>query len=278
MRLGAWTVLALAGLLVGCSLPKFRGAGGGDDEGPMDAGGDGHGGSGHDEDSDGIPDLADTCPTDPNTAINDDADGDEIGVGCDPNPGSPDERFLYTFESGTGDLETAGPTDQGDDAITIGNATNGVRQLLWVPGTFSRVHIELGYHVYAIGDGTAAGVNFEELTLHTSHTGTAGSLDGEGCSVERLLQAAETHFYVESVDTSGNGTEHAFMDLPGEPSVDSDGRLILDEVAGNLVCTLVRDGHPAVRIMQNIGSNTGQVGFSAIQMRVGIKYLFVAGR
>lgn len=269
--------IALA-LVTACSLPKFSGTAGDDDDHPIDGHGSGSG-SGHDEDLDGLLDDDDPCPTNPDTSmtVNDDPDGDLIGVGCDPNPSAGDDvRYLYTFADGIGDLQAQGVPDPDIDAINIGNSSTGVRHLFWVPHPFHRVHIELGYHIYSTGIGDAPGVNYEELSIHTTHTGAEGSLEGEGCSVEKIQQVATTHFYVESVNAGQLGTEHDFVDIPNDLT-GTDGRLVVDEVGGKLDCVLTTGGN-SYHVTQNLGSNTGQVGFSAIQMRAGISYFFVAGQ
>lgn len=270
--------LALVAVVtVACSLPKFRGGpgGGDDDDGPRDAPTDGSG-SGHDEDSDGKPDMVDPCPGDDSAASNLDSDGDGVGDLCDPAPNiSGDRKVLYTFQQDTGNLVAFGtPVTLEDDAISFGNTTTvGALETLWLPDQWTRrVRIEIGYEVgaYGLQDGTH---NYNELALHVGNNGAADDLSGLACNLERLAVQSTVHHYIEMIP----GSELASTQPdPSYPLSGSHGKLILEN-AGELSCVSARDGAAPLLVMFNTGFAVGRVGVSAYQLRVRLKYIFVSG-
>ncbi|MEO8553743.1 MAG: hypothetical protein ABI678_27410, partial [Kofleriaceae bacterium] len=225
----------------------------------------------HDEDHDMLPDVLDPCPTNPDTAANVDTDQDGVGDLCDPAPNiGGDRKFLYTFESGLGDLVPYHTPTIETDSISFGNPANTMLDGVWTPISFTRVHIEVGYEIGAVGIGTGT-TNYEELSVHLGNSGDHAGLDGLACSLERFDQSAMVHFYIENVP----GAELMGMDeiyaLTG-----THGKLVVDN-AGQLLCTSQRDGVGAVSVINNTGTIPGEVGVTAFQLRARITYLFVAG-
>lgn len=274
MRLGL-----LIACVTACSLPKFRGANGGDDDHPFDdargSGSDGGVPVDHDEDNDGTPDSEDPCPTNPAVAKNDpDADGDGVGDLCDPEPGiSGDNGRLYTFVNGdTEDLEVEdmdGTLVAEPDAIEIGSVDVGrPRVLLYLPHTFNRAHVEVRYKILGLSTGDGLH-NFEELSIHTGHQGVDAT-DGIGCSVEQF------QFPPGKVYTEDGTGEH--MNSPIAYDLNqTTGRFVVDHNATAYTCRTYVDGHSDLGVVDDYGSVPGQVGISEVQMKIRITALFVAG-
>jgi hypothetical protein len=256
-------------VVCGCSLPEFRGTAGGDDASQM---ADAHHTSNHDEDGDGIPDDQDLCPTINDTTIID-TDHDGVGDPCDPSPMSGgDHGVLFTFENGdvTG-LDVTGAVIAGDDVIDIGDPATADRVSLFVHGKqYSRAHIELGYKIVEAGIGEIANVNYEELEIFTSHTGSS-QLDGVGCSLQRQYQGNVTRFYIE--DPVMVVVE---QQLPYN-LMSTHGKLVVDQLP-MMDCVSTQDGLGPVAINVAVSNVTGQVGFYAVQLRAEISYLYVAGQ
>lgn len=113
-------------------------------EDPSDAAPDGLACTGHDEDGDGIADVCDVCPVDPDPDQAD-RDGDGVGDACDPFPddaGDSLARFEPEVDEASGHYTNYyGTYAYGGDALRLGTVTDFGQAHFGVPTAATRVAI-----------------------------------------------------------------------------------------------------------------------------------------
>jgi hypothetical protein len=171
--------VALLALVAACGRWRF-------DEIPRDDAGMADGPAGHDEDGDGLPDLIDLCPQ--IAGDNADADGDQVGDACDPNPSIPTERITLFATMQPGDVPFADTMGwiQNADSILGKNVPGdfSVVNAMSVTRTLGTVRIDLRFTISSIN-------------------GTPADQHQVACGLEGTVP-----FYFVELNDNGNLTQH----------------------------------------------------------------------
>lgn len=126
----------------------------------------------HDEDGDGVPDVADTCPHVDGPQA--DSDGDGVGDTCDPNPSTPGDAIVLFSTMAPGDQPFAmtalndGTWTQLPDALQFSGTLGGDQNLhgtLTLPRTLGSARVVVGYDITEIVPGSATNQNQFALAL-----------------------------------------------------------------------------------------------------------------
>jgi hypothetical protein len=100
---------------------------------------------GHDEDADGLGDLADPCPHVAGDMS--DGDGDGVGDACDPNPAQPTETIVFaSLTAGDHPFESIDGYIQEADSLRY----NGLSSTLSFERDITNVRFELGFEIHAL--------------------------------------------------------------------------------------------------------------------------------
>lgn len=116
---------------------------------------------GHDEDGDGVPDSADSCPHLLGPQL--DSDGDGVGDACDPNPTVARDTIALFATMQSGDqpfsLDGDGVWTQLADSLAFTGDLGGDNNLygaLELPMTFGDVRVVVGVDITAVVPGPAS--------------------------------------------------------------------------------------------------------------------------
>jgi hypothetical protein len=237
--------MRVAGLavLAACSVPPF---------------------AGHDEDGDGVADIADPCPHLANA--DQDTDGDGIGDACDPYPHTPgDHMFFYSFATGTDDLVLDSGGVAALDALELGSVGNATESA-FVQHSFTSVRVEIGFEIVTVG--TAA--MFRELGIRTMRSDI--NTNDDACLVGQALADSTSHLEAQEPPV--------FAPVPLPVTLDQvSGHMLVTQIDGVYRCAIDGvAGVPATSTSLNPTFTFGRAGISADGIIVRLHYLFVAGR
>jgi hypothetical protein len=250
--------LLAAVLLPACfTIPEFKGPPGPDEL---------------DEDGDGIPDIDDPCPH--IVAVQTDTDGDGIGNECDPHPtdrDQPDTALFYTFNGNSiGDLIPIGVVEPQDGSLLLGSTGSDAVAQITAPTMFRESQITTYYNILDATQSATSG-----LTLRMSTDDGARDTGGD-CSV--AIANGRTKlvavFHPQAADETGVvdptfiGSEAQFR---GDLDLDA-----LHCIATNFAPTAVALGQQSP--LDNVDPILGSPAVAAVNTRVRLQYLFIAGR